>query len=127
MSRPLYRREKVLKEKNFAREQQVVRANFASVMAHTRSTAAKVLLDGINPSSFYWRFEAVSFSCCLIVLTSGLVRPVAPTCGYRVWRATCSAGPRLFPIFLNDDYDDENKILVRAPEVRGIEVITTKY
>jgi len=32
-----------------------------------------------------------------------------------------------FLFFLNNDNDDENKILDRAPEVHGIEVSTTKY
>ena len=44
-------------------------------------------------------FGSFGESRWLIVSTSWGTSPVTPTFDYWVWRVTCSAGPRLFPIF----------------------------
>jgi len=67
------------------------------------------------------RFEAVGFDRCLIVLTSGNAIPVVSTLkSYGVWRATCSAGPRLFPIFFGHLHQTTTSYWA-AQEMRGKE------
>ena len=73
------------------------------------SSGGKKKQGNNNSFSFYLNFETTNFAWCLIVSIS--------TCNhnssywhltrYLVWRATCSAGPRLFLIF--DNYNEDNK------------------
>ena len=52
MSRPSYWQKKFKSIKNFGARTTIWPCNFGSAMAHARSIAAKVLMDGENPFIF---------------------------------------------------------------------------
>ena len=112
---------KVLKlSRVLARGQQFDRANFGIAMTHARSIAAKVLVDGMDPFSFYLRFEAVSSSCCLIVLTSGHASPVVSRSDYLGLASELFIRSSSFSFYFNDKITIKMMRILESAESAGM-------